>query len=327
VGAAPALAERAPCLLVNPRSFGAARGALVGRATQLARSHGLHVVHAAHPAEIDAAVEELLATGRPALFLLAGDGTVQRVADRLATLPPHIAQPHLFVLGGGRTNLTAADLGGCGSVLAKLETALRRWREGPELDRTYRHLVRIEQQPNPARHGFFVGAGFVDHAIRVCHGERAKGSGVFGQGDTATAFSLLKLALSTLMGVRRLSLDELHVEAAGHEALPRPARLLIATTLTKRLGLFDPYAERGQGSLRFTALAASGPGMWARLPRVITGRFSPTMEAARGYLSGRCDVLRVRGLSSYTLDGEEFEADPARPVTIASGPRLAFLTL
>ena len=51
------------------------------------------------------------------------------------------------------------------------------------------------------------------------------------------------------------------------------------------------------------------------------------MDAARGYLSGRCDALRILGLSSYTLDGEEFEADPARPVTIASGPRLAFLTL
>ena len=62
-----------------------------------------------------------------------------------------------------------------------------------------------------------------------------------------------------------------------------------------------------------------------RLPRVLTGRFTPAMQAG-DYLSGRCESLRVHGLSSYTLDGEEFEADPALPVTIRRGPPLTFLT-
>ena len=37
----------------------------------------------------------------------------------------------LFVLGGGRSNVTAAALGGNGDVLSKLDGALRRWRDGP----------------------------------------------------------------------------------------------------------------------------------------------------------------------------------------------------
>jgi hypothetical protein len=57
------------------------------------------------------------------------------------------------------------------------------------------------------------------------------------------------------------------------------------------------------------------------------GRFTRGMDAGHGYLSGRCDALRVQRLSSYTLDGEEFAADPARPVMIRGGPPLTFVTL
>ena len=51
------------------------------------------------------------------------------------------------------------------------------------------------------------------------------------------------------------------------------------------------------------------------------------MDAANGYLSGRSDRLCINRLSSYTLDGEEYAADPARPVLIRRGPQLSFVSL
>jgi hypothetical protein len=48
------------------------------------------------------------------------------------------------------------------------------------------------------------------------------------------------------------------------------------------------------------------------------------MTAENGYLSGRCEQLRVLGLAGYVLDGERFDTDPARPVVLSPGPRLRF---
>ncbi|MGH8665429.1 MAG: diacylglycerol kinase family protein [Burkholderiales bacterium] len=321
-----ALPPQAPCLVINPRSFGTSRHGLAERAAQLARDQGIEVIHAADSAGIAATMDLLLQRRQQIIFLLAGDGTVQAVADRLASLPADVAQPQLLVLGGGRTNLTAAELGGRGNVLSKLETALRRWRDGAALDIEIRPVLRIEQPPAPVRHGFFLAAGLVDHAIRACHRYRDKGSGALRNGAAGTAWTLLKLPLPDMLSMHDPQLDDLRVEVPGREPLAKPARLLIVSTLQHREGLLNPYAPQGEGAIRFTAIAARNIAFWARLPWIATGRFTPAMDAGRGYLSGRCDALRLQRLSSYTLDGEEFDADPARPVTIREGPRLTFLT-
>jgi hypothetical protein len=323
--AQPVLAPQAPCLVINPRSFRSSRHGLAERAAQLARDQGIEVLHAADSIGIAAAMDLLLERRQQIIVLLAGDGTVQAMADRLASLPADVPQPQLLVLGGGRTNLTAAEVGGNGNVLPKLERALRCWREGTPLEVEMRPALRIEQPPAPARHGFFLAAGLVDRAIRACHRNRGNGAGTLRDGDLGTAWSLAALALPAMLGIREPPLDPLHVQAPGHDALTDPARWLIVTTLQKRQGLLDPYASHGRGAVRFTAIAARGAGFWARLPWIALGRFTPGMHAGRGYLSGRCDALNVSGLSSYMLDGEAFDADPARPVTIGEGPRLSFL--
>jgi len=281
-------AARAPCLLLNPRSFGAARSGLAERAAQLAYSHGVEVIRAADSAEIGAATDRLLARRQQLVILLAGDGTVRAVVDRLAQVAAGVPRPQLLVLGGGRTNLIPGDLGGRGSVLAKLDAALRRWREGTGLAKEERYVLEIAQPAAPVRRGFFLAAGLVDYAIRACHRDRTVGSGKLRQGAAGTAWSLLKRAPPAMLGRLDPLLDELHVEVAGHGALADAAHLLIATTLQRRHGALDPYAARGRGGVRFTAVAARGPAFWARLPLVATGRFTRTMDARHGYLSGRC---------------------------------------
>lgn len=323
---APAPAELKPCLIVNARSFRASRGSLAARAARLAREYGADVMPCAEPSEIEAALDRLQARRQQRIFVLAGDGTVHAIVDylsRLAGAPERL--PQLLVLGGGRTNLIAGDLGGRGAVLPKLESALKRWRNGEPFEVQERCTLMIEQAPAAPRHGFFVAAGMIDAIIRECHRgrEAARPGGLLG-GHLSTPLNLARLALLAFGG-RPPPFADLTVQADGSEALPGPARLLIATTLQRRQGLLDPYADRGEGPLRVTVVSAGARGLWHRLPRLIAGLFSERMNARRGYLSGRHERVQVLGLVRYTLDGEEFDCDPARPVVIRTGMRVSFL--
>jgi diacylglycerol kinase family enzyme len=323
----PVQPERAPCLILNPRSFRASRADLAGRARRLALAHGAEVIEADTPALLNAGLDRCLADGPRRIIVLAGDGTVQAIAEHLAVRAGVLPSPWLVILGGGRTNLTAADLGGRGRLLQKLQAELRRT-DAEIAGRIveYRPVLRIEQAPSSPRQGFFVAAAMIDDVIRQCHDYRQAARGCFSSGHLATFWCLLRLTLLSLIGRSPLPpSSELDIDAPGNGHLHGAARVLIATTLAHREGAFNPYADRGEGPLRLTAVSAAAPGFWRRLPRILLGRFSERMGVDQGYLSGRCEYIELRDLRRYTLDGEKFDADPARPVLIRAGERLRCL--
>ena len=315
------------CLVINPRSFTVASSRLAARAIALAKAHGAEVIAADQPPHFEAGLDAALARGARRVFVLGGDGTVQAIVDHLARRAPGSALPQLLVLGGGRTNLTAADLHGSGSALKKLESALIRSARDPAggFELHHRHTLVMEQAPAPPRHGFFVAGAIVDSLIRRCHHERATGSGSLRTGTYSTAWILMKEAVPALQGRAPYAFPELDLEVPGLGHLHEPMRLLLASTLTHANRMLDPYADRGEGILRVTAVTAGARGFWRSLPRLVTGRYSEAMNIHYGYLSGRCDGFVVRGLDAYTLDGQSFRADPARPVTVRTGPRFDFL--
>lgn len=316
-------AERDVCLIVNPRSFRASRGGLAAHAMALAQRHGVDVIQAEAPDVLVAGLDRrLMQRRRLDLVVLAGDGTVQALVDRLVRLPADLPMPRLLVLGGGRTNLTAADLGGTGDVLAKLEAAFTRARSMSQL----RRVLVVEQAPEPARHGFFLAGGLVDETIRACHEWRSRGSAL-RRGHPGTMFYLLRLGLSALVGRPRVRSPHLRVTAEGRGTLEGPMRLLVATTLEHRTGSFDPYAQRAEsaGRPRVTAVVAGARRFWRSIGNLLRGRFGPHMTPEAGYLSGGSERIEIWGLRGYTLDGEEFGCDPSRPLLIRGGPRLEFL--
>jgi hypothetical protein len=319
---AAAVAVPVPLLIVNPRSFRASRNQLAARAVALARTHGAQVLEADHPDPIAAGIDLAIQKGCRRIFVLAGDGTVHAIVEHLSE---RRHPPELLILGGGRSNLTAADLGGSGGLLGKLEAALLRDRQGQPFEIEDRPLLTIEQSPAPPRHGFFLAAALIDSALRHCHHWRETGRGGMRTGHQATGWSLVKLAIMGLLGRSPLPPNpELNILAENCGTLRGRTRVLIATTLLHRRGLFNPYADRGAGPLRLTAITESA-AFWLRFPGILMGRFNARMVPERGYLSGRCEQIEVTGLSRYALDGEKFELDPARPVVIRSGPRLSFL--
>lgn len=329
VAAAPSAESLPPCLIVNPRSYRASRG-LAARAADLAAARGAEVAVVEGPAALDATLASLLERGHSRLIVLAGDGTIRGVVERLSRLPAGAARPDLLLLPGGRTNLTAVDLlpnRGRGSVLALLERALGP--AGPRRDAAaseQRSPLCIEQAGAPTRHGFFLAGAVVDQIIRHCHRRHEAAGGSHHRTLLGTPGDLLGLGLRALAGRSGLACPELEIEAGACGQQRGPVRLLLVTTLLHRSGLLNPYAARGSGELRVTSVTRSAPRFWRSLPRLVTGRYSALMNADEGYLSGRCERLEITGLAGYTLDGEEYDADPGRPLVITAGPRLRFLT-
>ena len=78
--------------------------------------------------------------------------------------------------------------------------------------------------------------------------------------------------------------------------------------------------------LRLTAVTAAARRFWLALPRLLTGRYSAAMNLDNGYLSGHCERVRITGLGGYVLDGERFDTDSSRPVSITAGPCLRFFS-
>lgn len=317
-------APAAPCLIVNPASFRASRGRELARLLATARARGLDIVEIDGMAALSGAVERILARQQRHVVVYAGDGTVHAIVDQLASRAAGAWMPDLLVLPGGRSNMTAADLVAPGCTVAALERALDRldddaWDEALE----ERYVLRVEQSPAPPRHGFLLGAALVDSVIRYCHDQRRRGG--WRTGALSTPWCLLKLGVLSLFGRTGMACPKLRVLADGYGPLQGRVRVLLATTLRHPIGWFNPYADRGRGDLRVTAVSLAAPRFWWRLPRVLTGRFRAGMNEQKGYLSGRCTQLEIHGLTAYSLDGEKFDTDPDRPVRIGCGPRIRLL--
>ncbi|HMA10262.1 MAG TPA: hypothetical protein VKO83_00145, partial [Steroidobacteraceae bacterium] len=261
----------------------------------------------------------------PRLFVLSGDGTMQFIASFLAELPAGDWNPELLLLGGGRSNAVPRAFGGT-PALPALRRVLQALREQRPLRVESQPLLCVSQEGRPVRRGFIMVGALIDFGVRYLRDWRASGTSWWHRGILADQMSLLRLA--TLVLIRRSPVPEcpdMRVQMHPGGTLYAPVRVLVAGVLSAG-GHYNPYARRGEGPLRISAIAAEAGRFWRNLPRMLTGRFdAKAMGLEQGYLSGHCHTATLTGLSSYSLDGEPFEADPARPVQISTGHVLKVL--
>jgi diacylglycerol kinase (ATP) len=319
--AAPPHARHEWVLLSNPRSFRMSMGDRLERLESLAADRGIPVLHVSDAESIAEAVAEVADAGAANMAVAGGDGTLQAVVTELLQQLPFERRPAILILGGGRTNLIARDLASRGEVGAVFARAVG----STELRRARRAVLQLRQDDGFSQHGFFLAGALVDEVIRDCHAYRAAHRDALRTGHTATAWRLPQLAVLAALGKRRFQAPALAIEAGRLGRLDGPVRLLLATTLRHADGLYDPYAARGEGALRLTAVRAGAAGFWRRLPRLVTGRYSAAMRPGSGYLSGRCAGVSIIGLRSLTLDGQEHHLDPARPVEFSAPDEIEFL--
>ncbi|MEO8309442.1 MAG: diacylglycerol kinase family protein [Pseudomonadota bacterium] len=314
-----------PRVLINPHSFRASRRGLARRVADTARNHGLEVLLASNTQEFQAAFDHLRSQQAEQIWMLAGDGTVQAAAQYLAQPGSAGWSPALLLLGGGRANIVPRDIGGY-PAWSRFNTALDKLREGRSLAEERLPTLRVEQEGAVPRHGFFLAGAVVYAGIRLCQEHRSRGTGWLHRSWLADPYVLLKIAAQVWAGRSPLpSYDSLRLRTNGMEAMRGSMRLILASTLQMREALYNPFAPRGEGAVRLTAVAANARHFWRNLPAMFKGRFGDDMTAQQGYLSGRFDSVEIEGMDGYALDGELFAADPARPVRFASGIELRVL--
>ncbi|HXC60992.1 MAG TPA: diacylglycerol kinase family protein, partial [Steroidobacteraceae bacterium] len=279
------------CLLINPLSCRTLYGSLASRAAELARADGVPVVLSGDPPGILALLQQLRERRLPQLWVLAGDGTVQLIARFLLQLPADDWQPALLLLGGGRANVVPRAFGGA-PALPALRAALRARRERRPLAVELQPLLRVEQPGLPPQHGFVLAASSVDHGIRICRDFRASGTGWWHRGLFADPWCLIKLGLKIAMGRSPLPpYPQLDVVTDNGERMIASSRILMASALLHAGGHYNPYADRGEGPLRVTVVAADARRFWRHLPRMLSGRYNENMTTVQGFLSGRCHTM------------------------------------
>jgi diacylglycerol kinase family enzyme len=319
-GAGDPAGKVATCLLINPLSCRTLYGDLARKAELLARAHGLRVEVSGDPPRILELLDELRAQRVARLFVLSGDGTIQLIARYLADLPPGDWNPELLLLGGGRANVVPRAFGGT-PALPALRRVLQAVRAQRPLQVELQPVMCVSQEGRPVQRGFILVGAMIDFGVRYCRDWRAAGTSWWHRGILADQISLLRLAALSLTGRSPApAAPQLVVRMQPVGTLYAPVRVLVAGVLHDAGGHYNPYASRGDGPLRLTAVAAEAPRFWRNLPRMLTGRFDDqTMNVEQGYLSGHCQAVTVDGLSTYSLDGEPFDADPSLPLRISTG--------
>ena len=313
------------CLLINPLSCRTLYGSLASRAAELARAEQVPVVVTGQPEAIVKLLQRLRERRLQQLWVLAGDGTIQLIASFLLELPADDWQPELLLLGGGRANIVPRAFGGA-PALPALRAALTARREKRPLKVELQPLLRVEQRNRPPLHGFVLAASSVDHGIRICRDFRASGTSWWHRGLFADPWCLIKLALKIAIGRSPLPpYPRLDILTDNGERMIAAVRILMASALQRAGGHYNPYADRGEGPLRVTAVSADAQHFWRHLPRMLSGSYNENMTTVQGFLSGRCNTVMITGLSGFSLDGEPVDVDPDLPLRLCTGISLKVL--
>lgn len=301
------------------------RGKRHARLGALARDLGLDLVVTETEQRLTEAIEAIVDQPPGRVIVCGGDGTVQALISALAGLDED-DRPELLVLGGGRTNYTALDLGTHRrpeELLARAAQPEAAWKQA------VRHSLILRQAGQPDRHGFFLAGALLDDIIRDCHRYRAAHQDAalrwLHTGHASSAWRVSQLGVLHLLGRYEFPTHPMTIDAERLDSLAGDLRLVLMTTLQHTGQVVNPYAERGEGALRLTATRSKADGFWRRLPSLLRGRYHPAMTPSQGYLSGRCTGARLTGLAQVCLDGQEHDYRPDMTLEVITGPAFRFI--
>jgi choline kinase/diacylglycerol kinase family enzyme len=261
------------------------------------------------------------------LAVHGGDGTLQRVlTELLAERPFGERLPALVPLRGGRTNMTALDLGSRRDAVAGFARLLAEAARGDLRHRLVRRrVVCVQHGAGRERlYGMFFGAGVIHRAIELTNRTLLRGNsqGVLG-GALMTAGLLARAALRARDGI--LTPDKIHALLDGEPLPGAELTLAMATTLDRLFARMRPFWGEGPGGLRFTALAAGVPALGRNSVGILRGRPGPQAREADGYTSRNLRSLRLRMDCGFTVDGELVPPQPDRLLSVSATEPLDFL--
>jgi choline kinase len=279
----------------------------------------------------DAVPEAIAALADAEVEVLAvhgGDGTLHRTLTELLVERPFGERlPALVPLRGGRTNMTALDIGAGRDPVRGLADVLAAAARGELARRVVRRrVVCVEHGPRRERlYGMFFGAGVIHRGIELAHRVVLRGTSQGVLGGTLVTAGLLARAALLRDAAGILAPDKIHALLDGEPLEPPELTLAMATTLDRLFARMRPFWGEGPGGLRFTALGAGVPRLAHNALGILRGRPGPQAREADGYTSRNLRSLRLRMDCGFTVDGELVAPQPDRLLAVSATEPLQFI--
>jgi diacylglycerol kinase (ATP) len=300
----------------------------VHRILAMLRSHPdvLHV-ETESAREVPEALCELLDQEVDLLAVNGGDGTLQFALTELLSNPDYRGRlPALAPMRGGRTNMTALDLGARRDPAAGLQALLQATAAGRLADHVVpRPVLRVaSSRRSDVQYGMFFGVGMIRRAIELVHRvfPAGRSQGVFGASLVTTGL-IAKTLFRPTEGI--LTPDKLHVLLDGKPVADSEFYLGIATSLDRLFMRMNPYWGSGPGGVRFTAIASTAENLRSACVGILRGRPRPFVTPAAGYTSENVGTAELALSCGYTVDGELFEPEPDEHVTLSVDRRITLV--
>jgi diacylglycerol kinase (ATP) len=260
------------------------------------------------------------------LVVNGGDGTLQYTLTQMLTTDDFPSIPMVAPLRGGRTNMTAMDIGAQRDPVKGLQSLMEDVKAGRIGDRLVdRPLLRVETLRDRRIHyGFFFGAGMIHRAIDLTHSvfPQGRSQGSFGAG-IVTAGLLLKAIAKRSDGV--LTPDKAQILLDGELVGSGEFTLIIASSLQRLFLKINPFWGLEEAPVRFTAMASSCERTAAAAPGILRGKPRSFVKPAAGYTSRNVDVAELRIDAGFTVDGEIIQPRSGEIVRISGDRRVRFV--
>jgi hypothetical protein len=260
------------------------------------------------------------------LVLNGGDGTLQHALTEILSNGESDKISWIAPLRGGRTNMTALDLGVRRDPIAALEHLLRAAADGSLHEMCVeRPVLRLSSsRGGPAQYGMFFGAGMISRAIDLTHRifPTGRSQGVFGA-SIVTASLIAKTLTRPTQGI--LTPDKIQILIDGRPVPEGEFYLAIASSLKRLILGINPFWGREPGDVRFTALASRVRRLGRAVPGILRGKPGARVSAENGYTSANADRVELRLDCGFTVDGEIFPCQADERVTITADRRVTFV--
>jgi hypothetical protein len=260
------------------------------------------------------------------LVVNGGDGTLQFALTELLTNPEFASVKMVAPLRGGRTNMTALDLGAARNPAKALHHLLVDVEQGNLAPRTvHRPVLRVSSSRRAGPlYGMFFGGGLLQRAIQLTHRlfPSGRSHGVLGPG-IVTGTLLTRMFSGPSDGITTPDKAEIRID----DEIIDDAEfyLTMATSLDRLFLRMNPFWGNGGGGVRFTSIASRVERFARATPPILRGKPPAFATAENGYTSANADRVELRFGCGFTVDGEIFEPQPDEVVTVEADRRIQFV--
>ena len=284
-------------------------------------------------ADVPEALARLARRGVTLLAVDGGDGTLQRVLTEVLASSIFESLPAIAPLPGGRTNMSAADIGSTAPPAAGLVALIRALRANTLERRVVkRPVLRVAFGLGTSpQYGMFFGAGVIQRALAFKHHlyPKRRLQGLFGAG-LFLGGALLRVAGGSPTGIFApddigLAFNHTGMATPTDRLETKPFQLVMATTLKRLFLRLCPFWGTENAPLRFTAIAANAARSPVAVWKVLRGLPPPPFALDSGYCSHNVERLTLQMDCGFTIDGELFEPQPGRTLHLAADHRLRFI--